>query len=540
MKRMTIGKRITLGFGMTLALIIIVSTLAYNGLQKAAAGFEDYAETAHDSVVVGQIQENFLDMRVAAKSWLLTHGEADVAEYDQRAEKVRSSLAEAKKKIDSVERLKQLGIIETHFGFHVNAFKELVQLNKANDVERTKQVTKAIVDAGDSIAKAVEAFKLDIVREQDQLGPRVRAHNEFTVRSVLVFCSLAILCGVGAAFFIVRSTTKILMHVSATLEDGATQVTTASSQVAAASQSLAEGASEQAASLEETSASLEEMNSMVKRNAENAMKAKELATQTRHAADTGGTDIASMKTAMEELQSSSASVAKIVKVIDEIAFQTNILALNAAVEAARAGDAGMGFAVVAEEVRSLAQRSAASAKETAAKIDDAMMKSERGVHISSQVAASFDQIARRAREVDQLVGEIASATSEQAEGIGQVTTAVSQMDQVTQRNSASAEESASASAELNAQAETMQTAVGDLQQLVGGSQTTRPAATTPAREAGRGLLKTGSPTRGKGLAARPHAADGHGAGEPASYESQLPLNNFTRRASLEGGGFRDF
>ena len=146
---------------------------------------------------------------------------------------------------------------------------------------------------------------------------------------------------------------------------------------------------------------------MTKRNAENARTPRRSPARRAHAADTGAADMQQMTTAMDDLKTSSASIAKIIKTIDEIAFQTNILALNAAVEAARAGEAGAGFAVVAEEVRNLAQRSAAAAKETAAKIEDAVRKSERGVALSGKVAHGFGEIVSKARQVDELVAEIA-------------------------------------------------------------------------------------------------------------------------------------
>jgi uncharacterized phage infection (PIP) family protein YhgE len=163
-------------------------------------------------------------------------------------------------------------------------------------------------------------------------------------------------------------------------------------------------------------------------------------------------------------------VSKIIKTIDEIAFQTNILALNAAVEAARAGEAGMGFAVVADEVRNLAQRCAQAAKETAAKIEDSVQKSIHGVEISAKVGRSLEEIVSKARQIDEMAAEVATASKEQNQGIGQVNTAVSQMDKITQSNAANAEESASAAEELNAQAEGLKDAVQNLLQIVGGLQ----------------------------------------------------------------------
>jgi methyl-accepting chemotaxis protein len=250
--------------------------------------------------------------------------------------------------------------------------------------------------------------------------------------------------------------------------------------VSSSSQSLAEGASNQAASLEETSSSLEEMSSMTKRNAENAQKANDLAKQTRTAADQGTSDMQTMSAAMDAIKVSSDDIAKIIKTIDEIAFQTNILALNAAVEAARAGEAGMGFAVVADEVRNLAQRSAQAAKETAGKIEGAIFKTTQGVGISKQVAETLLEIALKARQVDELVAEVAGATREQTQGITQLNTAVGQMDKVTQSNAASAEESASAAQELNAEAATLKEMVTELIQMVGDSKPSAASRTAPA------------------------------------------------------------
>lgn len=253
------------------------------------------------------------------------------------------------------------------------------------------------------------------------------------------------------------------------------QVSSASQQISAGSQSLAQGANEQASSLEEVSSSLEEMSSMTKQNAENANQAKTLAAEANTNAAQGKTAMARMSDSINKIKESSDQTAKIVKTIDEIAMQTNLLALNAAVEAARAGEAGRGFAVVAEEVRNLAQRSAQAAKNTADMIEESVKNAEEGVTIAGDVAKSFEAIAGSNAKVDGLIGEIAAASQEQAQGIDQVNNAVAQMDKVTQQNAANSEESASAAEELSSQAEELQNMVGQFSLTSSGQQTAKAA-----------------------------------------------------------------
>ena len=330
---------------------------------------------------------------------------------------------------------------------------------------------------------------------------------------------LSLLIGIVASGWAVRRTNVLLGGVVDSVTTGAEQIAAASGQVSSASQSLAEGASEQAASLEETSSSLEEMSSMAKRNADSANKAGELSKLANQAADRGLADMQSMAQAMQGIKESSDQVAKIIKTIDEIAFQTNILALNAAVEAARAGEAGMGFAVVAEEVRSLAQRSAQAAKETSSKIETAIQRTSQGVAISVQVEQGLAEIVGQIKQVDQLVAEVSAASREQCQGIEQVNTAVNQMDRVTQSNAASAEESASASQELNTQAGSLQEAVGELLHLVGG----RPAGRGPRAEGGSLNALPTSPRQT--LAAPPNAKPQSSPANGSPPRASLPLSS---------------
>ena len=320
---------------------------------------------------------------------------------------------------------------------------------------------------------------------------------------------------------IIRPLTRAVQH----LQETGDQTVQSSNEISNTSQLLAEGASEQAAAIEETSSSLEELSSMTKRNADHSQKANELSKQTRSAADKGVADMQDMNAAMSALRAGSDDIAKIIKTIDEIAFQTNILALNAAVEAARAGEAGLGFAVVADEVRNLARRSAEAAKETAAKIEGTIIRTAQGVELSAKVSQTLNDIVVKARQVDELAAEVAGASREQTEGITQINAAVGQMDKVTQSNAASAEESAAAAEELNSQAEMMKQSVAELLQLVGGQSGTMGNIVNQSSRPGRTQEFHATAPAAKRSA--PAHANGHAPATPertAKRRGEIPLN----------------
>jgi len=294
-------------------------------------------------------------------------------------------------------------------------------------------------------------------------------HAQGIKRNVLLVVAVAVVVGILLAFLISRGIVSVLRKIAGQMDEGAAQVASAASQVSSASQSLAEGSSEQAASIEETSASLEEMSSMTNQNSDSAGQADGLMTEANTVVSGANDSMNQLTTSMEEISAASTETSKIIKTIDEIAFQTNLLALNAAVEAARAGEAGAGFAVVADEVRNLAMRAADAAKNTADLIEGTVTKVDAGTGLVNRTNEAFSQVADSAAKVGELVAEIAAASHEQAQGIGQVNTAVTEMDKITQQNAANAEESASASEEMNAQAQQMKMIVDQLVALVGGA-----------------------------------------------------------------------
>ena len=332
--------------------------------------------------------------------------------------------------------------------------------DKVMDQRKYADVMNAYNSNFNGICNEFSQMSVQILKDQSRLS----------LQMIFGAILAALLIGSAYAFISIR---KIVGRINAVIDgvnSGADQVSYATEQVASASQALAEGASEQAAALEETSSSLEEMSGMTKNNATNANQAKVMMGEINDIVLKVEKHMADMDGAIVNITRSSEETRKIIKTIDEIAFQTNLLALNAAVEAARAGEAGAGFAVVADEVRNLAMRAAESARNTAVLIGDTDKAVKVGNELTAATKEAFQENISVTDRVRQLVDEIASASTEQAQGIEQVNRAVSEMDKVVQQNAAHAEQSAGAAGVMNAQAAEMKTFVGDLIALVEGAE----------------------------------------------------------------------
>ncbi len=308
-----------------------------------------------------------------------------------------------------------------------------------------------------------------VIASLDRLSAdKTRAVERFSLLFILASLLFSLCVGCLYAYRSTRKIVRGMQSVIMGITGSSHRVAAASSQISSVSHSLAEGASEQASSIEETSASLEEMASMTKQNADAATQAKTSRNQAYESLVAANGAMEETIDAMAKIKSRGEETAKIIKTIDEIAFQTNLLALNAAVEAARAGEAGAGFAVVADEVRNLALRAAEAAKNTQGLIEKTVAEINSGSGLVEKTHEAFAVTVENNKKVAELIDEIAAASTEQAQGIDQINTAVAEMDKITQQNAANAEESASSAEEMNAQAGQMETLIKSLAVMVNG------------------------------------------------------------------------
>lgn len=331
-------------------------------------------------------------------------------------------------------------------------------------------------DTDDEIGRMAAAFDhmSDQLEQKARLAEQIADGNltvNFTLKSQHDVLGLAMQKMVGG-----------LNELIGDIRDGMTLLNSMSGQISEASQSLYAGASDSAASLEEVAASMTDIDARTGNTAQNAASAREIASKTREFADMGVVNMNELIKAVQTISESGLQITRISKIIEDIAFQTNLLSLNAAVEAARAGKHGKGFAVVADEVRRLAGRSAAAAKETAELITSSMESIGKGKEIASLTSESLNKIKSGAEKTADLLGEIAAGSQEQAHGISQITIGMNQIDKVTQKNSAHAEQTASAASELKQQVQLLGKAVNKFQYLDTGSKKVNLHLATGGRE----------------------------------------------------------
>src|SRR5580765_1311137 len=476
MTNWTIGRRLFTGVGALIALIIGVAILSLwvgRSLEERLVNTDDHIvrrlETVHQiktelerlyGTQPALIMAGYMGDKNLVEARKLATAEA-ISEVTGSINAFRSEAA------SDADRL-AIADLASEFEGWTRANEEVTRLITAGNAA---EAAKVAAKNGDSFKTQSRTSTDEIVgREQESLQADLDTVKARTA-SVRIMVFGGVIIALIVAGFAVRSmlgANRALWTHAQELREGTEHVVAAAGQVATSAQGLSQASTHQAASLQETSASMEEMASMTRKNAENAVQAANLATDVAHQVRNANDALSDMVSSMTAIRESSNKVAKIIKVIDEIAFQTNILALNAAVEAARAGEAGMGFAVVAGEVRNLAQRSAQAAKDTASLLEESIARSQEGSGRVEQVAHSIASITENVARVKGMVEEVRQASGQQAQGIDQVTQAIAQMESVTQTTAATAEESAAASEELNAQAEQSMAVVRRLEILVNG------------------------------------------------------------------------
>ncbi len=365
----------------------------------------------------------------------------------------------------------QVEVFEKILANFQKSSSEIIELKK-NEIIDSKNLETLEEDAdasGEELKELLGSIEGLARKEVSSVLTSGMSNSSISKTMLLLGIGIGFIAAIFLGFFITRSVTKPINIIIEGLTSGSEQVVAATNQVSSGSQMMAEGSSEQAVSLEETSSSLEEISSMTRQNAENASHADSLMKEANQVVEEANLSMGDLTTSMDDISKASGETSKIIKTIDEIAFQTNLLALNAAVEAARAGEAGAGFAVVADEVRNLAMRASGAAKDTSDLIEGTVKKINGGSELVSTTSIAFSAVAESSGKVGELVSEIATASTEQSNGIEQVNKAVNEMDKIVQQNAANAEKNASASEKMSTQAVALMGYADDLVAMVGKS-----------------------------------------------------------------------
>jgi methyl-accepting chemotaxis protein len=498
--QLTIGRKLFSAVGVLAILMVALGATAVVGTSNVNSLLdESINSTARKLELVLKFQTTLAELRGLQRRELLALFVHDESLYKTTKQSVDNTMARGTALVQEIEPLlvSEAGksrLAEIRAGAQewraLNTQVEVLlddgKLTEAWAFGRAS--TNAALDRADKAAAELAELELGLLTKA-----RTTAESTFTAAlSLIGGVVLLTLVALGAVVLVVQKVNSTLRQTTDELKNSALHVAAASSQIATSAQALSQGATEQAASLEESSASLEEMASMTRLSADNADQAAVMMANMNQRVTDAHQMLEDMVQSMDGIRDSSMKVAKIIKTIDDIAFQTNILALNAAVEAARAGDAGMGFAVVAGEVRNLAQRSSEASKNTAVLIEEAGSNAEKGSGKVAQVAAAINEFTGTVAAVKGIAEQASTASRQESQGIEQVAQAVSQMEKVTQTTAAAAEESAAASEELNAQADHTLNVVIALERMVGGrEQATAPAgASRPGGKTGKAKVVT--------------------------------------------------
>ena len=462
LKNMKFRPQLWLSHGTLLVLMIIIAGVVYQSVNSILLNSQ---LVTHTYKVIEQselLQKVLLDMETGVRGFIIT-GQENFLEPHHEGEKLfKQMITKLQKQVSDnpsqLELLKKVHLIADKWNYDVLdvAVAKRNKVVDGGDADSFKEVV-AFVASGqgknlmDEMRELIGKF---INNEKALLQNREKeAANtaNLVIKITLFGTGVAFLFGIILIIFI----TSNIMRIVAKVIEASIEMNVATNEIAKGNINLSQRTEEQAASLEETSSSMEEMTSTIQQNANNAKQARQLAKEAQDQAQQGGDIVGQAVTAMNEINTSSKQVADIISVIDEIAFQTNLLALNAAVEAARAGEQGRGFAVVATEVRTLAQRSAAAAKDIKDLIQDSVKKTEEGTNLVNHSGNTLEAIIKAVKKVNDMITEITAASVEQSSGIQQINKAVMQLDEITQQNAELVEEAASVSESVKKQAQNL-------------------------------------------------------------------------------------
>jgi methyl-accepting chemotaxis protein len=526
LQRMSFKQKLMLAFIVVGAFLLATGGINFVALRQTSGALTQIADvTMVKAITLARMRQSALEIRTN----LGRLGLSSITQEDKDASyaAVNDALKTYNTAIEIYSALpsapaeaEQYAAVEAAWNKYNAVVQQLITSSKSNDVLEMGRFMMLMNNDAVKTSNAFQSAMTGLIEYQDAQARRfsssaIRASTLWSTLSIVLVLA-GFLCAMALGLFIASRISRSIGRIIEDLDAASTQTLGASAQVSGSSQSLAEGANSQAASVEETSATLEEISSMTRQNAGNAERAEVLAKQAQTSTRQGSEAVVRMSTAIQEIKEASDKTALIIKTIDEIAFQTNLLALNAAVEAARAGDAGRGFAVVAEEVRNLASRSATAAKDTSVIIADSQRRADQGVAVSAEVSNLLNDILRIAGEMNSLVGQVATASKEQDRGVQQITSAVAQMDGITQATAASAEETSAAAQELASQASHLAESVRELSTLLHGNSTLVAAArqahaagngNRPVLHLGSGPARHPAPGRTQALADPRGAAD---------------------------------